>query len=66
MSSLQSLRGSAAIVGVATFGCGEAPGYSDMELLANAARAAVADAGLAMSDIDGLCTASGRATSTAP
>lgn len=62
MSDLRSLRGSAAIAGVATFGCGEAPGYTDMELLANAARAAVADAGLKMSDIDGLCTASGGAT----
>jgi acetyl-CoA acetyltransferase len=59
---LKSLRGSAAIVGAATFGCGESPGYSDMELLANAARAAVADAGLTMQDIDGLCTASGGAT----
>jgi acetyl-CoA acetyltransferase len=61
-SDLKSLRGSAAIVGAATFGCGESPGYSDMELLANAARAAVADAGLTMQDIDGLCTASGGAT----
>ena len=59
---LRSLRGSAAIAGVATFGCGEAPGFTDMELLARSARAAVADAGLTMSDIDGLCTASGAAT----
>ena len=58
----QSLRGSAAIVGAATFGCGEAPGFTDMEVLAQAARAAVADAGLAMADIDGLCTASASAT----
>lgn len=57
-----SLRGSAAIVGVATFGCGESPGFTDMELLARSARAAVADAGLKMSDIDGLCTASASAT----
>jgi acetyl-CoA acetyltransferase len=61
MSSLADLRGSAAIAGIATFGCGEAPGYTDMELLARAARAAVADAGLEMSDIDGLCTASASA-----
>ncbi|MBI5276503.1 MAG: thiolase [Burkholderiales bacterium] len=58
---LESLRGSAAIAGAATFGCGEAPGFTDMELLARAARAAVADAGLALSDIDGLCTASASA-----
>ena len=57
-SSVKYLRGSTAIVGVATFGCGESPGFTDMELLARAARAAVADAGLNMIDIDGLCTAS--------
>jgi acetyl-CoA acetyltransferase len=62
MSTLKQLRGSAAIAGVATYGCGEAPGHTDMELLAEAARRAVADAGLAMKDIDGLCTASASAT----
>ncbi|MEJ8845780.1 thiolase [Variovorax rhizosphaerae] len=61
-AGLRALRGSAAIAGVATFGCGEAPGFTDMELLARAARAAVADAGLKMSDIDGFCTASAGAT----
>lgn len=55
---MNHLRGKFAIAGVATFGCGEAPGYTDMELLAQAARLAVADAGLTMKDIDGLCTAS--------
>lgn len=60
-ADLKSLRGSAAIAGVATFGCGEAPGFTDMELLARSARTAVADAGLKMSDIDGLCTASASA-----
>ncbi|MDP2000670.1 MAG: thiolase [Rhodoferax sp.] len=59
---LNALRGSAAIAGVGTFGCGEAPGFTDMELLVRSARAAVADAGLKMSDIDGLCTASVAAT----
>lgn len=58
---LKALRGSAAIAGAATFGCGETPGFTDMELLARAARAAVADAGLEMRDIDGLCTASASA-----
>lgn len=56
--SLSSLRGKTAIVGVGTFGCGEAKGFSEMEVLARSAQAAVADAGLKMSDIDGLCTAS--------
>ena len=58
----KELRGSAAIAGVATFGCGEAPGFTDMELLARAAHAAVADAGLTLRDIDGICTASASAT----
>ena len=55
--SNRSPRGVAAIVGAATAGCGEAPGHTDIEILALAARAAVADAGLTMKDIDGLCTA---------
>jgi acetyl-CoA acetyltransferase len=58
---MKTLRGSAAIVGAATFGCGEAPGFTDMELLARAAHAAVADAGLSMTDIDGIATASASA-----
>ena len=61
-AELKALRGSAAIVGVGTFGFGEAPGFTDMELLARAAHAAVANAGLKMSDIDGLCTASVTST----
>ncbi|WP_213772244.1 thiolase [Bradyrhizobium sp. dw_78] len=51
------LRGSTAIAGVGLAGCGEAPGFSEIEILALAARAAVEDAGLSFSDIDGLCTA---------
>ena len=57
-AGLKALRGGAAIAGVATFGCGESPGFTEMELLARAAHAAVADAGLTMADIDGICTAS--------
>jgi len=55
---LKDLRGSAVIAGVATYGNGEAPGQTEMELLAQAAHRAVADAGLTMQDIDGLCTCS--------
>jgi acetyl-CoA acetyltransferase len=62
MRTFKSLRGAAVIAGVATFGCGETPGFTDMELLARAVRAAVADAGMEMSDIDGLCTASVTST----
>ena len=57
-ANLKALRGSAAIAGVGLFGNGETPGFTDMELLAQAAHRAVADAGLTMADIDGLCTAS--------
>ena len=56
--SLKDLRGKIAIVGVGTAGCGEAKGMSDLEILSQAAKAAVEDAGLAMKDMDGLCTAS--------
>jgi acetyl-CoA acetyltransferase len=55
--SLKDLRGKIAIVGVATAGCGEARGMSDLEILSQAAKAAVEDAGLAIKDMDGLCTA---------
>ncbi len=55
---LRSLRGATAITGVGLFGNGETPGYTEIELLAEAARRAVADAGLTMPDIDGICTAS--------
>ena len=54
MTGYASLRGRTAFVGAATFGCGEAPGYTSMELAAEAGRLAVEDAGLSMSDIDGL------------
>jgi len=56
------LRGSVAIVGVGQAGLGEAHGRTEMEILAEAAHAAVADAGLRMRDIDGLATASVGAT----
>jgi len=49
-----SHRGKTAIVGAATAHLGEAPGYSHMEIAADAARAALADAGLTLKDVDGL------------
>jgi len=54
----RDLRGRVAIAGAATYGCGEAHGLDDMALLARAAQAAVADAGLTMQDIDGIATCS--------
>lgn len=56
MASPTSLRGKAAIVGVATYGCGEAPGNTEMDLAIKASRAAIEDAGLKLSDIDGIAT----------
>lgn len=47
-------RGRTAVVGAATYGMGEAPGQTATELLAQASVRAVADAGLKMSDIDGV------------
>jgi acetyl-CoA acetyltransferase len=52
-----SLRGKAAVVGIGTAGCGEAPGRSAIELLAEASLAALDDAGLALAEVDGLFTA---------
>ncbi len=52
-----SLRGRTAVVGIGSAGCGEAPGRSAIELLAEASLAAVADAGLKLADIDGLFAA---------
>ena len=50
-------RGKTAIVGSATFGCGEAPGFSSMELAHQASVMALASAGLKPSDVDGLFVA---------
>jgi acetyl-CoA acetyltransferase len=51
------LRGKTAIVGIGAAGWGEAPGRTAMELLAEASLAAIADAGLTIADIDGICAA---------
>ncbi|OZI34025.1 thiolase [Bordetella genomosp. 10] len=56
------LRGAAAITGIGCAGMGDASGYTEMEILSLAAQRAVADAGLKMADIDGLCTCSASAT----
>ncbi len=57
MSDLSHLRGKAACVGAATFGCGESPGWNSTELMGEAVRAAVNDAGMALTDIDGIWAA---------
>lgn len=48
------LRGRAAIVGVGTAGLGEAPGFNAMDIQALAVREALDDAGLKLSDVDGI------------
>jgi len=53
-----ALRGKVAIAGIGLAACGEAPGRSELEILAEAALVAIADAGMTTRDIDGLCTAS--------
>jgi acetyl-CoA acetyltransferase len=47
-------RGAAAVVGSATFGCGESPGRSSLELAHQASVLALDAAGLKPSDVDGL------------
>ncbi len=47
-------RGATAIIGAATHGIGKAPGFESADLAAIAASRALAEAGLAASDIDGL------------
>jgi len=53
----RSLRGKTAIVGLGTAGMGEAPGYSALDLLAQASLAAIEDAGLKLSDVDAVFSA---------
>jgi acetyl-CoA acetyltransferase len=52
-----ALRGKTAVVGIGTAGAGEAPGRSAIELLADASLNAISDAGLKLSDVDGIFAA---------
>jgi len=56
--TLRDLRGKTAVVGVGQAGLGQARGFSEQEVLAQAAMAAIADAGLSLKDIDGITTCS--------
>ena len=58
----KDLRGKVAIAGVGQAGLGQANGFSEMEILVQAAHRAVSDAGLTMQDIDGITTASVAST----
>lgn len=52
-----ALRGKAACVGLATAGCGEAPGRNAMEIMAEAVYRALDDAKIPLSKVDGLFAA---------
>lgn len=58
MPKPSDLRGKTAVVGVATYGSGEAPGNTEMDLAIKASKLAIADAGLTLADIDGIATCS--------
>ena len=55
---MSGLRGAASVVGAGTFGLGETPGLSEMEITTGAARAALDDAGLRAADVDAVFCAS--------
>lgn len=55
---MNGLRGKTAVVGIGLAGLGNAPGWSAIEILAESARRALADAGLALADVDGLFVSS--------
>ncbi|MDM9560860.1 thiolase [Bordetella petrii] len=60
--SLDPLRGSVAVVGVGQAGLGSAAGFTEQEILSQAALNAIKDAGLSLRDIDGIATCSSLST----
>ena len=58
---MSSLRGQVAIVGAADTAVGKLPGATPMALAAQAALAAIEDAGLGLQDVDGLVTCNAMA-----
>ena len=54
-SVMSRLRGKTAVVGLGYAGLGSSPGWNPIELGAMAAERALADAGLTLADVDGLC-----------
>ena len=55
----RDLRARSVVAGIGTFNTGEAPGFSATENMGGAALKAIADAGLKVSDIDGVFAATG-------
>ena len=60
--SLRHLRGRVAVAGVGQAGLGDATGFTEQEILSQAALNAVKDAGLSLKDIDGITTCSSLST----
>lgn len=60
--SLRHLRGRVAVAGVGQAGLGDATGFTEQEILSQAALAAIKDAGLSLKDIDGITTCSSLST----
>lgn len=58
---MNALRGQVAIVGAADTAVGKLPGRTPLDLAAEAALAAIADAGLTLADVDGLVTCNAMA-----
>ncbi|MEM6440333.1 MAG: acetyl-CoA acetyltransferase [Pseudomonadota bacterium] len=52
-----SLRGKTACVGLATFGTGDRPGWTPTEMMGEAVHLALADAGIELSEVDGVFAA---------
>lgn len=55
---MSGLRGAASIVGAGTYGLGEAPGLTELEITCGAVAASLADAGLRPADVDAVFCAS--------
>ena len=60
--TLNHLRGRVAVVGVGQAGLGDATGFTEQEILSQAALNAIKDAGLTLKDIDGITTCSSLST----
>jgi len=57
MNEINNIRGKTAVVGLAEAGCGVTPGWTAMELMATAVHDALDDAGIDLSQVDGLFAA---------
>lgn len=55
---MSGLRGAASIVGAGTYGLGEAPGMTELEITSGAVAESLADAGLRAADVDAVFCAS--------